>query len=178
MRDLLSIGQFSRLTGLTVKALRLYDRLGVLPPAVVDLSSGYRYYEAGQAVTAGRIQLLRSLDMPLAEIRGLFGETNPNMLGERLLHHRRLLEERITNYQDGLALLQTLDDWRGAIEKRQMDEPKTGAYVCGFCGREHHAVFRMIAGRNGGLICNECVARCNELLAASSGEPAVDEPDR
>ena len=44
MRDLMSIGRFSRRTGLTVKALRLYDEMGILRPAVVGLTSGFRYY--------------------------------------------------------------------------------------------------------------------------------------
>ena len=44
MRDMLTTGQFSPLTHPTVKRLRLYDRLGVLPAVMVGLTSGYRYY--------------------------------------------------------------------------------------------------------------------------------------
>lgn len=40
MHDLLSMGRFSEVTGLTVKELRLYDKLGLLRPAMVDLASG------------------------------------------------------------------------------------------------------------------------------------------
>ena len=42
---LLSIGAFARATRLTPKALRLYDELGLLPPAFVDQASGYRFYD-------------------------------------------------------------------------------------------------------------------------------------
>lgn len=41
---LVPIGRFSRLCGLTVKALRHYDEIGLLKPARVDGSTGYRYY--------------------------------------------------------------------------------------------------------------------------------------
>ena len=48
-KELLSIGRFARLTGLTVKALRHYDVQGLLSPAHVDDWTGYRYYTADQA---------------------------------------------------------------------------------------------------------------------------------
>lgn len=46
--DLISIGEFARRSRLSPKALRLYDELGLLPPARVDDSSGYRFYEVNQ----------------------------------------------------------------------------------------------------------------------------------
>ena len=46
--ELMSIGEFARLSRLSAKALRLYDELGLLPPARVDPDSGYRWYAAGQ----------------------------------------------------------------------------------------------------------------------------------
>jgi DNA-binding transcriptional MerR regulator len=46
--DLMSIGEFARLSRLSAKALRLYYELGLLPPAQVDPDSGYRWYAAGQ----------------------------------------------------------------------------------------------------------------------------------
>ena len=46
--QLMTIGRFARLTGLTVKALRHYDELGLLRPAAVDPETGYRLYGAEQ----------------------------------------------------------------------------------------------------------------------------------
>ena len=66
---LLTIGDFARRAGLTPKALRLYDRLGLVPPAAVDPDSGYRLYEPGQLPRARLVARLREIDMPLAEIR-------------------------------------------------------------------------------------------------------------
>ncbi|MGK5693237.1 MerR family transcriptional regulator [Streptomyces sp. URMC 128] len=67
-RDLLTIGAFAARARLSAKALRLYDRLGLLSPAYVDEATGYRYYRAGQAERARLVALLRQLDMPLARI--------------------------------------------------------------------------------------------------------------
>ena len=66
---LLTIGAFARATGLTPKALRLYDELGVLAPAAVDAESGYRFYEPAQVAQARLIARLREIGMPLTTIR-------------------------------------------------------------------------------------------------------------
>jgi PPM family protein phosphatase len=66
---LLTIGAFARAAGLSQKALRLYDELGLLPPAQVDLTSGYRLYDPSQLERARLVAWLRRLGMPLASIR-------------------------------------------------------------------------------------------------------------
>jgi DNA-binding transcriptional MerR regulator len=66
--ELLTIGAFAARARLSAKALRLYDRLGLLAPAQVDEASGYRYYRADQVERARLVALLRQLDMPLARI--------------------------------------------------------------------------------------------------------------
>lgn len=65
----LSIGEFARASHLTQKALRLYDELGLLPPAHVDPWSGYRFYDPAQLDRARLVAWLRKLGMPLARIR-------------------------------------------------------------------------------------------------------------
>jgi len=66
--DLMTIGAFAGRTRLSAKALRLYDRLGLLTPARVDPDSGYRLYREDQVATARLIALLRRLGMPLTAI--------------------------------------------------------------------------------------------------------------
>jgi len=66
--DLMTIGAFAERTRLSPKALRLYDRLGLLPPARTDPVSGYRFYSEEQVADARLIALLRRLDMPLPVI--------------------------------------------------------------------------------------------------------------
>lgn len=67
--QLLTIGAFAARARLSPKALRLYDELGLLPPAAVDPSSGYRYYDPAQLERARLVAWLRRLGMPLARIR-------------------------------------------------------------------------------------------------------------
>ena len=65
---LLTIGAFARAAGLTPKALRLYDELGVLPPAAVDPESGYRLYDPAQLAARHRHQRDRSRDASLMTV--------------------------------------------------------------------------------------------------------------
>ncbi|MGB6580783.1 MAG: MerR family transcriptional regulator [Streptosporangiaceae bacterium] len=66
--DLMTIGAFAERTRLSPRALRLYDRLGLLPPVRTDPVSGYRFYSEDQVASARLVALLRRLDMPLPVI--------------------------------------------------------------------------------------------------------------
>ncbi|MGP3947270.1 MerR family transcriptional regulator [Streptomyces sp. 7N604] len=70
---LLTIGVFARAARLSPKALRLYDELGLLTPARVDPSSGYRLYDPAQLEQARLVAWLRRLGMPLTRIRAVCG---------------------------------------------------------------------------------------------------------
>lgn len=70
----LSIGEFSRLTWLSPRALRLYERRGLLLPDLVDEYTGYRYYRPEQAGRARTITLLRRVGMPLEQISAVLDE--------------------------------------------------------------------------------------------------------
>ncbi|HET9077026.1 MAG TPA: MerR family transcriptional regulator [Acidimicrobiales bacterium] len=67
----LSIGDFSRMTHLSVKALRHYHDIGLLEPAHVDRFSGYRYYDTGQVARAQVIRRFRELGMPTEEVKAV-----------------------------------------------------------------------------------------------------------
>ena len=75
--QLMPIGRFARLTGLTVKALRHYDELGLLRPASVDRETGYRSYAAEQVGRAEAIRTLRRLELPLDDIATLLVDRRP-----------------------------------------------------------------------------------------------------
>jgi DNA-binding transcriptional MerR regulator len=66
--DLMTIGTFAMRTRLSPKALRLYDRLGLVPPVRTDPVSGYRFYSEDQVAGARLVALLRRLGMPLPVI--------------------------------------------------------------------------------------------------------------
>jgi DNA-binding transcriptional MerR regulator len=69
--DLIGIGEFARQSGLSPKALRLYDELGLLVPACVHQDSGYRLYSARQLAVARLVAALRQIGMPLAQIKAV-----------------------------------------------------------------------------------------------------------
>ena len=63
------IGEFSKLSMLTIKALRFYEKEELLIPVHVDEWPGYRFYEAKQLETAATIKALRQLDFSVEEIK-------------------------------------------------------------------------------------------------------------
>ncbi|MGW9247089.1 MerR family DNA-binding transcriptional regulator [Streptomyces badius] len=66
--ELVTIGEFARLSRLSAKALRRYDELGLLRPALVDPVNGYRYYAPAQVEGARLVAWLRRIGMPLNRI--------------------------------------------------------------------------------------------------------------
>ncbi|WP_182357260.1 DNA polymerase III subunit beta family protein [Tomitella gaofuii] len=71
-RELMPIGAFAELAGLTASALRFYDDAGVLGPERVDPLTGYRFYHRSQLARATHLRLLREIRMPLRTIGRLF----------------------------------------------------------------------------------------------------------
>ncbi|MFF8645256.1 MerR family transcriptional regulator [Streptomyces sp. NPDC015345] len=112
--ELLSIGVFAARARLSPKALRLYDRLGLLTPAHVDEASGYRYYRAAQIEQARTVAMLRRLDMPLAGIAGMLG-----LDGERAA---RTLDAYWTGVEERFAEQRTLARYlRGRLSGRNAE---------------------------------------------------------
>ncbi len=96
-----SIGEFSKITGLTVKTLRFYHEQEILKPSHVDPQSGYRYYDASKIETARIIAELRKLDFPLTEIAEiLLGYDDEADILDYLSRHRQTVREKMQSYQE------------------------------------------------------------------------------
>jgi DNA-binding transcriptional MerR regulator len=103
--DLLTIGRFARLAGLSVGALRHYDELDLLRPARTDPATSYRLYRRDQLETARTIVRMRDLEVPLETIRDLLATDDPAE-GRRLLAaHRTRIEARTFRLQRILHIL-------------------------------------------------------------------------
>ena len=104
--QLVPIGRFSEATRLSVKALRHYDDIGLLRPAVTDPQSGYRYYRLGQANRAEAIRQLRGVDMPLDDIAEVLDAEGDTDRVHKVLdaHHGRLADE-LARHERMLAFL-------------------------------------------------------------------------
>lgn len=114
MTALLSIGEFSRVTHLSVKALRHYDDVGLLQPADVDVSSGYRRYAAAQVPLAHVIRRFRDLDMPLEQIRAVLHATDPGDRDKAIISHLQHMETVLEQTQTTVASLRELLEGRAA----------------------------------------------------------------
>ncbi|MGW0431250.1 MerR family transcriptional regulator [Micromonospora sp. NPDC003197] len=105
--EFLPIGRFAQMCRLSVKQLRHYDDVGLLPPAHIDPITSYRYYRRDQVRDALAIALLRTLDVPLAAIaQTLRGDENAQTAALRAERDR--LEERLARQRNTLAALERL----------------------------------------------------------------------
>lgn len=97
---MMTIGEFARATGLTAKALRLYDELGLLLPAEVDDGNGYRYYGPQQVDAAKLVARLRSAGVPLARIAEIAGAATREEAAAHLLSYWRQVEADTASARD------------------------------------------------------------------------------
>ena len=100
------IGEFSRLSRVSVRMLRHYDQLGLLTPSQTDRFTGYRYYSADQLPRLNRILALRDLGFSLEQIAGMLDEelSTDQLLGMLKLK-RAEVEEQMQLEQQKLARL-------------------------------------------------------------------------
>ncbi len=91
---LLSIGQVARRAGLTVRALRHYDEIGLLPPHDVDPDTGYRRYTNEQVERAATIRTLRELDVPVETIRSFLDATDAAAAAQVISAHLTNVDAR------------------------------------------------------------------------------------
>lgn len=116
------IGEFSRLSRVSVRMLRHYDQLGLLTPSQTDSFTGYRYYSADQLPRLNRILALRDLGFSLEQISGMLDDqlSTEQMLG-MLKVKRAQVEEQLHLEKQRLDRLE--------VRIRQMsDSPVQGAY--------------------------------------------------
>ncbi len=91
---MLKIGEFSKLSHNTVKALRFYEKEDLLIPASVDEWTGYRLYESSQLETAAKIKTFRQLGLSIDEIKSIFsGEDVMKVLSAREAELRKLQQK-------------------------------------------------------------------------------------
>jgi DNA-binding transcriptional MerR regulator len=108
MRAGLTIGEFAALTQLSIRTLRRYHDAGLLEPATVDPSSGYRYYSSAQIPSAQVIHRLRELDVPLAEVKVLLATDDPGHRAELIAAHLQRLEDELDRTHAAVVSLRQL----------------------------------------------------------------------
>jgi DNA-binding transcriptional MerR regulator len=127
--DLLSIGRFARLSGLSVGALRHYDELDILRPADIDRFTGYRRYRRAQLETARTIARLRDLEVPLDEIREVLAMDDPAEQRRRLASHRARIEARTNRLTRLLHVVGRMSDGKDPIMTNATTDAGTATTV-------------------------------------------------
>ncbi|QNJ95610.1 MerR family transcriptional regulator [Mycolicibacterium fluoranthenivorans] len=125
--DTVSIGDFSRMTQLSVKTLRHYHDIGLMAPSHVDPGTGYRYYSYDQLPTAAVVRRLRALDMSIADVKAVLA-ADPAGRNALIGTHLQRLEAQLADTRAAVdALRDILDPPRGAWKLEHRSVPTTAA---------------------------------------------------
>src|ERR1041385_5215966 len=107
MKTSYSIGEFSQITGLSVKTLRFYHEKGLLAPSSVDESTGYRFYDAAKIEKARVIMRLREMEFSLEDIAAVLDECDDEAgILEQLEQQKQRLQQRM---QEDREIVRSLD---------------------------------------------------------------------
>ncbi|MGW5156271.1 MerR family transcriptional regulator [Nonomuraea wenchangensis] len=137
------IGQLARMVGVSERTLRHYDKIGLLPPAAVDQSTGYRRYGVAELSRLERIRGLQRLGLPLRQIADLL-DAPENQLRQALAeivtgirHDIAVLaaaaahaEDRLTTSMSILPQETTLGSRRLRVRRVRLDHPSELAALC------------------------------------------------
>jgi DNA-binding transcriptional MerR regulator/effector-binding domain-containing protein len=108
MDVVLTIGEFSKMTYLSVKALRHYHDIGLLEPAAIDPETGYRHYVVAQVPTAQAIRRFRDLDMPIDQVRAVIEAPDTSSRNQAILEHLERMQAQLERTQTTVSSLQAL----------------------------------------------------------------------
>lgn len=126
---LLTIGDFSRMSYLSVKALRHYHEMGLLEPAAVDPDSGYRLYLPSQVGVAQVIRRLRDLGMSLEGVHDVIAAPDVEARNAAMVAHLRRMERQLEQTRTSVASLRALlsGPVQGPIEIEYRADPPVRA---------------------------------------------------
>ena len=108
MHDGLTIGEFARVTHLSIKTLRYYHEVGLLAPVHVGQDTGYRYYSLDQVPTAQVILRLRDLDMPVPDVKAVLAAQDASARNQLITAHLARLEHQLSRAQSAVEALHDL----------------------------------------------------------------------
>ena len=106
---LLTIGEFSKRTGCSIKSLRYYDSIGLLKPAYIDYNN-YRYYNFEQTRMAELIQICVGLSIPLKEVKDLVFRDEKIDYKYLIEYGKKITKEKIAELNEDLEFLNLLQE--------------------------------------------------------------------
>lgn len=114
---LMPIGVFSTASLVSIKALRRYHEHGLLVPAAIDATTGYRSYRVSQLVDAQVIKRLRDLDVPLRAVAEIVRARDPEVTRSVIADHEQVMRERLVD------LARLVDELQAAITQPTLQTP-------------------------------------------------------
>ncbi len=93
-KKLYKIGEVANMFHLSTGTLRHYEQAGLLQPEYIDTETGYRYYSIRQFEVLNTIGYLRVLDMPLSEIADFLQNRDTDIIEEKLVEQKRMIEQK------------------------------------------------------------------------------------
>jgi DNA-binding transcriptional MerR regulator len=191
---LVSIGQFSQMTFLSVKTLRHYHEAGLLTPARIDTASGYRYYDVSQVGTAQVIRRFRELDLPIERLRTFLDAPDDDARNAVIVDHLDRMSAQLRETRETVdSLRRILAEESAAFPVAYRDDPGmltlairarvAGADVISWWMDAFRTLHRTVrvsgaerAGRDGALFPTEFFAEdVGELVAFV---PVAEVPER
>jgi len=108
---LLRIGEIAGFFNVSVKAIRVYEKMGILKPVKVDENTGYRYYSADQVKQLDALLELREIGFSLAEIKDLLesGVTGERYM-ELLVHKKIMWQDKMSEAQEKIACIDEITE--------------------------------------------------------------------
>lgn len=184
---LMSIGRFSALTRLSLKALRLYDKLGLLRPTWTDPANGYRYYDSKQVDTARLISRLRQVDMPLERIATVVAMEGADAARELRTYWREVEDSQtakrsLTRYLEQTLLGEGVNMHK--VETRSVEEQQvmtierrlTAPELPQFIGSSGEEIYAYLADNDAGEVGDMFVIYHDEVLEDTEGAVEVCVP--
>jgi MerR family transcriptional activator of bmr gene len=104
--NLFTIGQISKIKGITVKALRFYERIGVVKPVYIDAATKYRYYSQEQFIQFDVIRALRSIEVSPKDIKGILEKRDTKQLLEYLNGQKKNAMNKIASLQKTIKTIE------------------------------------------------------------------------
>ncbi|HBV95577.1 MAG: hypothetical protein JL50_09810 [Peptococcaceae bacterium BICA1-7] len=114
-----TIGQFSKICRVTTKALRHYEKIGLISPARVDHSNNYRYFTREQIHLIERICLMKDLGIPLKVVKRIIEKSSRGEVDKFLEDHRQYLIKQLDLFNSRLV---RLTRWQKAPEVKEMSQ--------------------------------------------------------
>jgi len=126
MKELLSIGEVAKLKGISIKALRYYEKIGLLKPYYINPDTNYRYYHIDQLLEIEFISMFRKAGIDVGELSGIFTDDNAVKIAQFSEVHTEIAQKKIRELENAILLFQELSK---KISSDQRLPENGGAYI-------------------------------------------------